>query len=473
MDAGSYDSDTNDTIVVTQIPPGPYPVGTNTVTLIVTDSHGASNVCVAIVIVIDTTPPDLTCPGNIVVANDPGQCSAAVSYSVSASDNCSSAMVNVSIYQGHSQTGGGAPYSGLVGSFSANGISFATDTGYNWHPFGMGDFGADITGCLNVAAAGTYTFILNSDDGSQLYIDGSLVADDGGVHAPGASTGTATLAAGNHTFEVQFFECCSGPSGVDLILPAGVSYAPCALAVTCNPPSGSVFPKGTTTVTCCANDAAGNTNCCSFTVTVEDRENPQINCGGDITVCNDPGQCSAVVAQYQVSASDNCPGVTYQCIPPAGSTFPKGSTPVVCVATDTSGNTSSCSFNVTVNDCEAPLAACRESLNPAGKKIPVAGKNPKSGQNPDGFYELLGKDNCDASSALSLYVMDGDTGYVFGPFANGDILKITQSNHDTIQPMAGVVLAHIQLVGDAFVYAVDSSGNVGASMGCFVPKPPK
>jgi hypothetical protein len=38
--------------------------------------------------------------------------------------------------------------------------------------------------------------------------------------------------------------------------------------VTCTPPSGSVFPVGTTTVNCTTKDAAGNTTTGSFTVTV-------------------------------------------------------------------------------------------------------------------------------------------------------------------------------------------------------------
>jgi probable HAF family extracellular repeat protein len=39
--------------------------------------------------------------------------------------------------------------------------------------------------------------------------------------------------------------------------------------VTCAPPSGSTFPIGTTTVTCTATDAAGNTGSASFTVHVK------------------------------------------------------------------------------------------------------------------------------------------------------------------------------------------------------------
>ena len=38
--------------------------------------------------------------------------------------------------------------------------------------------------------------------------------------------------------------------------------------ITCTPPSGSLFPPGTNTVTCTATDAAGNTSSCSFTVIV-------------------------------------------------------------------------------------------------------------------------------------------------------------------------------------------------------------
>ena len=40
------------------------------------------------------------------------------------------------------------------------------------------------------------------------------------------------------------------------------------LPVTCVPPSGSVFPAGTTVVTCSASDQVGNTSTCTFEVTV-------------------------------------------------------------------------------------------------------------------------------------------------------------------------------------------------------------
>jgi hypothetical protein len=149
---------------------------------------------------------------------------------LSAQSQCE--CVTVNIYAGFEPSGGGAPYSDLVGSFPSATVSFGTDTGFNWHPFGLDQFGADITGSLSVAAAGTYTFSLTSDDGSLLFIDGSLVVDDGDAHPPTTVSASVALAAGVHSFEVQFFECCGGPSGVDLILPPGVSYQ-CSSANKC------------------------------------------------------------------------------------------------------------------------------------------------------------------------------------------------------------------------------------------------
>jgi hypothetical protein len=42
------------------------------------------------------------------------------------------------------------------------------------------------------------------------------------------------------------------------------------VTVACEPTSGSVFPIGTSTVTCTATDSSGNTNICAFAVTVEE-----------------------------------------------------------------------------------------------------------------------------------------------------------------------------------------------------------
>lgn len=141
----------------------------------------------------------------------------------------SQAAVTVDVYSGHWQTAGGAPFSGLVGSFTSADVMFATNTGYAWHPFGLNDFGAEMNGCLDVAAEGTYLFTLDSDDGSMLYIDSLLVVDNGGGHAPQTAIGSAYLSDGLHSFRVEFFEDFGGPSGVDLWLPQGVEYSECTV----------------------------------------------------------------------------------------------------------------------------------------------------------------------------------------------------------------------------------------------------
>ena len=61
---------------------------------------------------------------------------------------------------------------------------------------------------------------------------------------------------------------CSNAAVVTYPLPT-VSGAPAGTVITCTPPSGSVFPPGTTVVRCCVTDVCQRTNCCEFTITVK------------------------------------------------------------------------------------------------------------------------------------------------------------------------------------------------------------
>lgn len=132
--------------------------------------------------------------------------------------------ITVEIYRGHSTDWGGTPYTDPAGSFSADDILFATNTGYNWHPYKLENFGARITGTLHVEADGTCSFTLDSDNGSLLLIDGLQVVDNGGRHEAQRVSGETFLSAGRHFFQVQFYNDYVGKSGVDLLLPPGVTY---------------------------------------------------------------------------------------------------------------------------------------------------------------------------------------------------------------------------------------------------------
>jgi hypothetical protein len=96
-------------------------------------------------------------------------------------------------------------------------------------------------------------------------------------------------------------------------------------------------------------------------------------CPANIAVCNDPGQCGAVV-RFPAPAATNCAGFAIGCSPPTGSFFPVGTNWVVCAAMDAAGHvTNSCSFTIVVNDCEPPvvadIAASPEVLWPPNRRM--------------------------------------------------------------------------------------------------------
>jgi hypothetical protein len=64
------------------------------------------------------------------------------------------------------------------------------------------------TGNLRAPRDGSYTFYLESDDGSRFYLDGREVVNNGGQHGMEERSGTVELKAGNHEVRVEFFENC-------------------------------------------------------------------------------------------------------------------------------------------------------------------------------------------------------------------------------------------------------------------------
>lgn len=67
-------------------------------------------------------------------------------------------------------------------------------------------FAARYTGSFKVVEAGVYTFYLNSDDGSNLSIDGLTVIDNDGLHAAREVSVDLYLDAGTHDFQALYFE---------------------------------------------------------------------------------------------------------------------------------------------------------------------------------------------------------------------------------------------------------------------------
>ena len=72
------------------------------------------------------------------------------------------------------------------------------------------NFAFRFRGFLEVPTTGWYTFATVSDDGSWLWIDGELVVDNGGLHAPATVSERVRLDAGQHAIEIGFFEHTGG-----------------------------------------------------------------------------------------------------------------------------------------------------------------------------------------------------------------------------------------------------------------------
>lgn len=115
---------------------------------------------------------------------------------------------------------------------------------------------------------------------------------------------------------------------------------------------------------------------------------------------------------------------------------------------------------VDVNDITAPVVACEQGPNPAGK-------HPRGG-NADGFFMVTASDNVD--DAVDVWVDDTGSDALFGPYATGTTFKITQAPGASPKatPFVGAVDWKLKLKGDAMMTATDAAGNTSTAL-CEVP----
>ncbi len=67
-------------------------------------------------------------------------------------------------------------------------------------------FAIKYTGTFTVRVPGNYRFRVRADDGAILTIDGQRTVDNDGVHEPISRSGQVSLAAGDHTFRLTYFQ---------------------------------------------------------------------------------------------------------------------------------------------------------------------------------------------------------------------------------------------------------------------------
>ena len=319
-----------------------FDVGLTTVVYTVTDSANLTGTCSFSITITDDESPEINCPSNISVSNDLGACGATVMYPTpTATDNCPGVAVTQTLGQGS-------------GTFFSVGTSTEVFTA------------TDANGKTDVCS-----FLVTVTDGE----------------APSLSNCPADTTVSNAVGQCSAQVGWTAPTAIDN----------CAVTnLTPSQSPGSLFNAGTSTVTYIAEDAAGNADTCSFTVTVTDTEDPSISCPTAISVGNDAGLCGATVTYPDPTATDNCTGVTSQLLSGIGSgnLFPVGLTTETFIAVDGFGNTDTCSFTVTVSDLESPmLVGCPANMtkdNDPGQCSAVVT-----------WSTVLANDNCGATLTAS------------------------------------------------------------------------
>jgi subtilisin-like proprotein convertase family protein len=306
-----------------------FNVGVTTVTYTSRDAAGNTATCTFTVTVNDVQPPVITCPANIVVSNDPNLCSAVVTYSrPTATDNCTQPVSNFSV--AWSQTG----QRGVFFDITNIGSAAVQISGFSPAMWG--------------AAALTDNFSVYFTTSATTYFGNQTNA------------GAWTL---NTTAPVSF------PGGAN---PVQVSV-PLATPITLAPgQSRGVYIVGTLSF-------GGGPVAYLSTSGIPAYTGPQSYQNGAVRFSGGVGSSGLFTGIFGTGLPGNIrlfygsvnvsPVITQVAGIASGGTFPVGLTTNVFQATDPSGNTSTCSFTVRVNDTQAPTITCPANItvtSPAG-----------------------------------------------------------------------------------------------------------
>lgn len=415
------------TITITSVPASGsfFPVGTTTVTSTAVDACGNTSTCTFTVTVVDVQPPVITCPANITTGNNPGICGAVVNFPLpTVTDNCplpggvtlnqNTNTTTIAFNTGISCNAGAtsfwraynlASFPAVTGPLTINSVRFGIEvnnTGvaqtmtvnlYNQTgaAFPGGTRTLIATGTVSITAAANTFYTVNFATAPTVPANAIIIVE---VATPVGGVFPAANGLGESGPSYISSSACGVPNPVTLAslgftanhtiigMSGTVPVVPPILVQTAGLPSGSTFPVGTTTNTFVARDNAGNTSTCSFTVTVNDVEQPTISCPANQTRNTDPGVCYATFPDPpgipRPTFADNCAvtRLTWSMTGPGGTTTSpttginyvpnntqfllngttgQGVTTITYTAADAAGNTRTCSFTVTVNDASIPV----------------------------------------------------------------------------------------------------------------------
>lgn len=207
----------------------------------------------------------------------------------------------------------------------------------------------------NYTAFGSYTVYLTVTDTVFGCSDtDSIVIDVQDIQPPTVTCPGNQTEIGDASCQGILADYTGLASATDLCDPAPV--------LTQNPSAGTTF-IGTLQVWIIATDAAGNSDSCSFDVSILDTVSPTITCPADQDVSFD-ATCAYTLVDYtsMATTSDNCGAVTVTQSPIIGAVI-TDTTTVTLYADDGNGNIDSCAFNVNPSDNTAPSITCPSDQN--------------------------------------------------------------------------------------------------------------
>ncbi len=353
-----------------------FPLGATLVTCTATDAAGNTSAPTSFTVTVsDTTPPVITVPASIRV-NINNATSTVVTYTATAADGPASITPTCAPASGSSFPLGVTTVTCNATDAAGNPAapkSFTVTVVDNTAPAVSVTGGPAALSNLRTASLDFTT----SEGATTCQLDGGAFAT---CTSPAAYSG---LADGNHTFTVKATDAANnsatasrawkvdatapvlslpttrigeadGPNGAVASFNVSASDGGGALlpsAITCTPGSGTLFPLGTTIVSCRASDTAGNVATGAFDVIIQDTTAPAINAPNvSFTATGATGARKtdpAVVAYLAgISASDlvSTPTLTND----MPNVLPIGPTTVVFTATDAAGNVAKKSVTVTV-----------------------------------------------------------------------------------------------------------------------------
>ncbi len=330
------------TIVNDYDPGGLFSYGPTLVNYTATDVFGNVSTCSFEVVVRDVTPPTITCPTDTVITPLNG-CSAIVDFVTVATDNCD---MDVEI--------------------------ICSDTS-----------GTMFSGITTVTCAA-----MDNDTNSVVCTFTITVLDSQAPSFPNGCPANINVvsASGN---------CGANPTW---LTPMVIDSCDQNVNLVPSQMSGSFFPvQGSPhTVTYTATDDLGNATICTFTVTVADTTKPMIvvglGCPPPFVEVLPVDSCTVTLNWTPPTMTDNCGAVTLTSNLSPG-IFPTGDTIVVYTATDSSGNSVTCSFNVSVKDVVPPFF-----IDCPTQPIVVTNGNPCG--NLVDFNLPIGKDICTPDDEL-------------------------------------------------------------------------